>query len=153
MRVVRNSAKAIVITDGKLLAIKNVTDGEVWYLLPGGGQSHGETLVEALKRECVEEASIEIEVGDIVFVRDYISMNHEFAEEENGAHQVEFMFQCSIKGNKQPVTGTDADKWQTGVEWLPLNRLHEYSLYPSQLKRIISQGIPLDHTVYLGDIN
>ncbi len=153
MKRVRNSAKAIIITDGKLLAIKNVTDGDVWYLLPGGGQNHGETLVEALKRECMEEASIKIEVGDIVFVRDYISMNHEFAEEDSGAHQVEFMFQCSIRGSMQPATGAGADKWQTDVEWLPLDKLHEYSLYPSQLKKLLSHGIPLNHPVYLGDVN
>lgn len=153
MKTVRNSAKAIIIADGKLLAIKNVTEGTVWYLLPGGGQNHGETLVEALKRECVEEASIEIEVSDIVFVRDYISMNHEFAEEDNGAHQVEFMFECSIKGNTQPVKGAEADPWQTGVEWLPLNRLQEYSLYPSQLRKLLYHGIPLNYPVYLGDVN
>jgi ADP-ribose pyrophosphatase YjhB (NUDIX family) len=153
LKTVRNSAKAIIIADGRLLAVRNVTAGVAWYLLPGGGQNHGETLVEALERECTEEASIEIEVGDIVFVRDYISMNHEFAEEDNGAHQVEFMFQCSIKGNKQPVTGTVADKWQTGVEWLPLNTLHEYSLYPSQLKELLSHGIPRSRPVYLGDVN
>jgi len=153
LKTVRNSAKAIIIADGKLLAIKNVTEGTVWYLLPGGGQNHGETLVEALKRECVEEASIEIEVSDIVFVRDYISMNHEFAEEDNGAHQVEFMFECSIKGNTQPVKGAEADPWQTGVGWLPLNRLQEYSLYPSQLRKLLYHGIPLNYPVYLGDIN
>lgn len=152
-KTIRNSVKAIIIRDNKLLVIRNTTGGDDWYLLPGGGQNHGETLVEALKRECIEEASVEIEVGDILFIRDYISRNHEFAEEENDAHQVEFIFHCTIAPDAQPGMGSVTDIWQTGVEWLPLKRLYEFDLYPSQLKEVLAQGIPDRHNIYLGDVN
>ncbi|MCK5786998.1 MAG: NUDIX domain-containing protein [Candidatus Sabulitectum sp.] len=153
MKTVRNSAKAIIIRDNSLLVIRNTTDGHDWYLLPGGGQEHGETLVNALRRECLEEASIEIEVGDIIFIRDYISRNHEFADTDNDAHQVEFMFKCSISGDKKPETGSNSDQWQTGVQWLPLKTLSEFDLYPSGLKEALSAGIPEEHNIYLGDVN
>lgn len=152
-KTIRNSAKAIIIRDNKLLAIRNTTDGHDWFILPGGGQNHGETLIEALKRECIEEASVEVEVGDILFIRDYISRNHEFAEEENDVHQVDFMFRCTIAEDAQPEMGNITDQWQTGVEWIPLNRLSEFALYPSQLKRALSQGIPDNCPVYMGDVN
>ncbi|MCK5037086.1 MAG: NUDIX domain-containing protein [Candidatus Sabulitectum sp.] len=153
MKTVRNSAKSVIIRDNRLLAIRNTTDGQDWYLLPGGGQNHGESLRDALKRECMEEASILVEVGDILFVRDYISKNHEFAETENDAHQVEFMFICTIAEDAEPQMGTGADQWQTGVQWLPLNKLSEYDLYPSRLKKALSAGIPEKHPIYLGDVN
>jgi len=65
LRGIRNSAKAIIIRDNNLLVIKNRSEGSDWYILPGGGQNHGESLVAALKRECLEEASINVAPGDI----------------------------------------------------------------------------------------
>ncbi len=153
MKAVRNSAKAIIIRDNQLLVIKNTTDGEDWFLLPGGGQNHGESLREALARECMEEASVVVEIGDIVFIRDYISRNHEFAETDKDAHQVEFMFQCSISEDAKPSPGSEIDQWQTGVEWLPLDALTECKLYPAVLRKALLSGIPENQAIYLGDVN
>lgn len=151
-KVVRTSAKAVIIQNGKLLAIKNHSLGTDWYILPGGGQNHGEALSDALRRECQEEASISVEPGDILFIRDYISCNHEFAAEDGNAHQVEFMFSCTITGGS-PSTGETPDDYQTGVAWLPLARIEQFDLYPKILKTILKEGIPVNHPVYLGDVN
>ena len=37
-RPIRNSAKALIIRDGKLAAVKLEDSDGVWYILPGGGQ-------------------------------------------------------------------------------------------------------------------
>lgn len=150
---VRNSAKAVIVSKGRLLAIRNESHGQIWYILPGGGQHHGESLTEAVRRECLEEASIEVIPEDILFIRDYISRNHEFYQEDGDAHQVEFMFRCTISGDSVPGNGTEPDSRQTGVEWLDLHKLDEYPLYPKQLRRILREGIPAVHPVYLGDVN
>jgi len=101
----------------------------------------------------MEEASIQVIPGDILFVRDYISANHEFAEEDGDAHQVEFMFRCVIKGGYEPKNGDITDQWQIGVVWIPLERIDEYALYPKQLKELLKNGIPENYPIYLGDIN
>ncbi|GGG70204.1 NUDIX domain-containing protein [Paenibacillus radicis (ex Gao et al. 2016)] len=59
-RKIRNSAKALIIKDGKMLAIKLDDNGDVFYIMPGGGQNTGETLTDAVKREVAEELGIEI---------------------------------------------------------------------------------------------
>ncbi|WP_211231311.1 NUDIX domain-containing protein [Halonatronum saccharophilum] len=79
MNSIRNSAKAIIIKNGKVLLTKNKSQLEVFYLLPGGGQNKFERLEDALRRECREEIGVDIEVGDIVFIREYIGRNHQFA--------------------------------------------------------------------------
>ena len=57
-RKIRNAAKALILRDGKMLAIK-ISDGrEEWYILPGGGQNVEELLPEAACREAAEEMGI-----------------------------------------------------------------------------------------------
>ena len=92
MKPVRVSVKAVIIQDGKLLVTKNTDPWGIFYLLPGGGQMPGESLHEALMRECREEIGVEVEIGDPVFIRDYIARNHEFAEIEPDVHQIELRF-------------------------------------------------------------
>ncbi|MEW6229222.1 MAG: NUDIX domain-containing protein, partial [Bacillota bacterium] len=117
MRTIRVSAKAIIIQDGKLLATKNVDHWGVFYLLPGGGQEPGEPLPDALKRECKEEIGVEVQVGDLLFVRDYIASNHEFAEWDGDVHQLELMFSCTLLDGQVPRNGVQPDTRQVSVEW------------------------------------
>ena len=63
---IRNSAKALIIKDGKMAAIKIRDAGEEWYIMPGGGQEAGETLNEAVCREVSEELGIAIECKEYI---------------------------------------------------------------------------------------
>lgn len=58
-RIIRNSAKALVIRDGKMLAIKLRDADEEWYIMPGGGQEEGEQLSKTVCREIAEEVGID----------------------------------------------------------------------------------------------
>jgi ADP-ribose pyrophosphatase YjhB (NUDIX family) len=157
MAHIRNSAKAVIIRDDKLLCIECVDSNGSFYLLPGGGQEHGETLIDALRRECLEEISADVVVQDLRFIREYLSWNHEFAEFESDVHQVEFMFLCALQDGAKPRLGTVPDGPQTGVAWLPIERLDQFRLYPSTLKNVLpecsnSSG-KTQPVVYLGDVN
>ncbi|GIN74132.1 DNA mismatch repair protein MutT [Bacillus sp. J14TS2] len=152
---IRNSAKAIIIQDGQLLAIKKQDIDGVYYILPGGGQEHGETLHEALERECVEEVNASVKIDYLLFIREYIGKNHEHFTFDSDVHQIEYMFLCQIKGNSNNVgNGSSPDDGQISVEWLPLTELLNYRLYPQSMRQYV-----LDHVggnnlpVYLGDIN
>ncbi len=52
---IRISAKAIIISNDRLLTIKHEQNNEKYFTLPGGGQNHNEDLKSALIRECLEE--------------------------------------------------------------------------------------------------
>ncbi|SHF72891.1 NUDIX domain-containing protein [Ornithinibacillus halophilus] len=154
---IRNSAKALIFQDGNLLAIKKQDKDGFYYILPGGGQEHGETLHETLRRECIEEINALVDIGDLLFIREYIGRNHERAEFDSGVHQIEYMFLCNIKkDNKDIRNGIVPDDGQIGVEWLPIPDLISYRLYPQELRKYIMDyktGISKNTTVYLGDIN
>ena len=102
----------------------------VFYILPGGGQNHGETLKEGLKRECLEEIGTEVEVGELLYVREYIGKNHEFRQAHRAFHQVENVFRCVLPDPDSIGPGTELDKKQVGIEWLP--RYESYNNYPNK---------------------
>jgi 8-oxo-dGTP diphosphatase len=149
----RNAAKAIIVRDGHLLVTVNrdVNGGE-FYILPGGGQDFGETLHEALHRECIEEIGARIEIRDLVCIREYIGRNHEFAEFDGHVHQVEFMFHCTLDDRQQPGNGILPDSKQLGVKWIPLAELPTAPFYPAALRAVISEIAP-HGALYLGDVN
>ena len=150
---VRISVKAIVLVDGRILLAKHRDSAGVWYSLPGGGQAYGETVEEAVTRECLEETGLQVRLGPLLLVRDYLADNHEFADEDSGAHQVELMFQCELVDEEQELAVRVPDAMQTGAEWVEISRLPECRLYPKAVARFLLDGLPTSGAVYLGDVN
>src|SRR5438876_133403 len=155
MKPVRVSAKAIIIENGKILLLKHEDKDGEWYCLPGGGQENGETLKEALIRECQEEISVTIQIKDVLFIRDYIAKNHEFKDEEESydTHQIEIMFECSLAEVYLPKIGDSPDSTQKGVLWVEINKLSDYRFYPKDLIKFLQYYSNNKNPIYLGDIN
>jgi 8-oxo-dGTP diphosphatase len=146
----RISTKAIIIqNDALLVIVGRGIAGEEYYYLPGGGQEKFETLEEALRRECLEEIDAKVIVGDILFVRDYIARNHEFAAFDPNFHQLDLFFECSLEPGEIPKNGSSPDSTQQGVYWLPMHELQHSKLYPQELKTALCSR----NRVYLGDVN
>jgi len=152
-RGIRVSAKAIIISDGQLLAIAKRDEWGVYYILPGGRQNTDETLAEAVQRECREEVSAEIEVGPLRFVRDYIGAHHEFANQGDSAHNLDMMFLCHLRPGETPAHGDTPDDGQFAIAWLSLARILEYRLYPQALRPLLADVERYSGPVYLGDVN
>ncbi len=148
----RNSAKALIIENGQVLCTCNRDLLGEFFLLPGGGQNHGETLADAVIRECLEEIGAHVEVGSLHFVREYISANHELAGYDDTIHQIEFVFACRLKEPVHTHAAVESDAMQTGVIWLPVDRLQNYRFYPGSLIGHLQNFPPADCScVYLGD--
>ena len=102
----RNSVKAVIIQDGKLLVLRKKNGNGAYTVLPGGGQKHSETLHQALKREVFEEISAKVKIGKLLHIREYFSEKHGFAYEDREIHQVEFFFKCNLLEDSTQKTGT-----------------------------------------------
>jgi 8-oxo-dGTP diphosphatase len=116
MDPVRNSGKAIVICDRSLLVIVHRDEDSDWYSLPGGGQEPGETLTDALRRECLEELGVSVIVRPLRHIREYIGANHEFRRDDADVHQVDFMFECALSGYPPDAPPPNPDATQTGYD-------------------------------------
>jgi 8-oxo-dGTP pyrophosphatase MutT (NUDIX family) len=149
---VRPAIKALIVRDGALLVTVNTHWTPLFYLLPGGGQQFGESMHEALVRECREEIGAEVSVGDVAFVRDYIGSRHEFAEQDSHYHQIEVVFWVTLEPGEEPSHGPDGDSFQTGIAWVPLDELDDAPLWPMALKQWLLAD-PAERPTYLGDVN
>lgn len=67
----REAVRAVVFRAGQLLMVHSSVDGD--YKFPGGGLSHGETYLQALRRELAEEAGARLleVVGEVGRVTEY----------------------------------------------------------------------------------
>lgn len=152
---IRNSAKAIIIQDSKILLTKNKDEEGFFYLFPGGGQEHGEVLPATVKRECIEEIGENVEVKQLLHIREYIGKNHEHAQFDGHVHQIEYYFVCHIINRQDvPSVPSNPDSHQIGIEWLPINNLVDYRIYPKGIRECIQEFKGNKrNAVYLGDIN
>ena len=150
---IRSANKAVIIHDGRLLVLRKEDKHGTFYILPGGGQEHGETAEEGLIRECIEEVSVKVIPGKLLFVRDYISENHGIPEDiAQDLHQVELMFHCSI-AEGEPANGAHTDDGQLSVDWIDIKNIDELRLYPAAIKQYLGKVEDITHTIYLGDVN
>ena len=143
-RSIRTSAKALVIRDGRMLAIRlHDQDGD-FYIMPGGGQNAGELLPAAVEREVAEETGIAVKAGDAVFIIE--------GEKGEESHRVDIVFRCEYLGESNAERHTDWN--QTGYEWLDIATLNTAPLYPSKLRRpIMNLSEGKEAPVYLGNEN
>ena len=142
-REIRNSAKALIIRNGKMAAIKIRDSEEEWYILPGGGQESDETLRQAVCREVLEELGMFVACKELLFVIECVHGER--------FHRVDMVFDCEYLGEAQhPVLHADTN--QVGIEWLDIASLLSYPLYPSKLRRqIMNYYLGRSYKVYLGN--
>ena len=127
-RQIRPSAKALIIREGKMLAIRLRDGDEVFHIMPGGGQEPGEPLPDAVAREVAEELGVRVRVGDLAFVIE--------GTEGEAFHRVDLVFQCDYLGAAEN-TILHGDTNQVGYDWLDIATLNRSTLYPSKLRRPI----------------
>lgn len=148
---IRNSAKALILQHGRILVTENHDSKGPWYCLPGGGQILGETLTQAVSRECLEEIGTAIEVGDLMFIREYIADHHEPHEGTAGLHQIDFVFQCRVPETYVASNGHAPDSTQQAVRWMTIGELRSVRFFPQALLVALEAGD--DAKKYLGNVN
>ena len=149
---IRNAARAVILQDNNILLLRKdgYAQGER-FALPGGGQDLGETLEQALYRECMEEIGTRVEICDLAYVADCFKPRD--TQPGSTRHLVEFLFACKVPADYVPVNGHHPDKHQVEVVWARLDELAGMPLYPGSLAPHLVDAGERTGTVYLGTIN
>ena len=152
-KVFRYSMKAVIIKDGKLLVESCDYGYGRFCKLPGGGHQWGETMLEALIRECKEELNIEVKPKRLLFVRDYIAKNHDSTLDLDCFHQAELMFECEVKDFSTLAPGSEPDGNEQQIKWIALDDLADSDFYPKAIVPYLKNLRDIKETIILGDVN
>jgi len=129
-------AGAVIVEDDAILLVEFHDETGLHYNLPGGGVESNESILEAVKREAKEEASIDVEVGPLAFVYEYVP---HFNDNKYGeTRSLSLFFECNKKAGSIPSFPELPDPNQTGVKWVKLSELHNIVLLPNMKNHIIN---------------
>jgi len=149
---IRNAARALIVQDDRILLLRKqgYPDGER-FALPGGGQAPGETLRQALLRECQEEIGTLVLIHDLLHVADYFKVRD--TDPPSTRHLVEFLFRCEVPESYAPMNGEHPDKHQVEVVWAALDMLQDMPLFPRSLAQFLCTSPGTFPRVYMGVID
>ncbi|MDR3582727.1 MAG: NUDIX domain-containing protein [Candidatus Pacebacteria bacterium] len=130
--------RAIIIDSGKIALIKRVRNGELYYVIPGGGIEAGENYHEALVREIKEELGIEIAIGDLF---EKLSLHYD----ESDSEKTHYFYLCKETGGTfgsgtGPEYTPENPQFHDGTYEpvkIPLSELKDIPLYPEEIKQAI----------------
>lgn len=142
---VRNSAKAIVVHDGKILVNRCISKFGEYYALPGGGQHTGEMLNETVRRELLEETGYSVVPLRLSGIYERISVGRHDAN----AHKIYFIFLCKL-ASAERQTPTEKDRFQIDCEWISLKDAHRSNLFPRAIRDNLSGLIGHGETIFIG---
>jgi len=146
---IRNAVRAVIVSNDQVLLLKKTGgDRGERYALPGGAQNPGETLAQALERECLEEIGSAIEILALMNVADHFKIRE--TDPPSTRHMVEFLFRCTVPDDYLAHNGSKPDRNQIDVVWVNLANLAEMPLYPESLSHWLLEGVLRDTALYPG---
>lgn len=123
----RISAGALVVRDGRILLVRHLKPGAYdFWVAPGGGVRHRETLQDAVVREVREETGLEVEPRRLAYIEELVSPRQRLCK---------FWFAARPLGGRLSAEH-EAAKREHIVEacWKTRAALGDLCLYPPVLK-------------------
>jgi 8-oxo-dGTP diphosphatase len=143
----RIRVSAILRRESRVLLVRHEKGGREYWLLPGGGVSCGETLLNAVKRELAEELGLDedLPLEGPVALADSIS-----PPGWPPKHVVHIVF-AGYLGDRSLERATSGDPAVRNHRLFDVEELAGLAVHPP-IQRFLSRWQPGDPTVYLGSL-
>ena len=111
----RVNVRGIIVSDQGEIFCQRLTarnsDGRNFWCTPGGGLEMGESLLDGLRREMIEETGVKPEIGKLLFIQQFAELGEQSAHGPN--EQLEFFFLIT---NWQDYQQINLEQTSHGVE-------------------------------------
>lgn len=101
------TVRAVIIQDGKMV-MQRGRNGE--YKIPGGGLEGNEDRMDALCREVLEEAGMEVNRASVRDIGEMIEFRADKFEPEKRFERHTYYYFCRVTGKRVPLTLTDSER-------------------------------------------
>lgn len=143
----RVNIRGIIMKDGKLFAQQltpdhNGAERDFW-CTPGGGLDKGESLIDGLNREMVEETGVMPDIGKLLFIQQYT--------DERG-QQLEFFFHIKNADDYETIDLSTTSHGELEIKDFGFVDRKTHNVLPAFLQTIdIQDYIDSDKPVYIYD--
>jgi ADP-ribose pyrophosphatase YjhB (NUDIX family) len=129
-------ARGLVVHQGRVLLCKNIKHD--YYYLPGGHVEFTEQAREALKRELIEECSLESKIGPLLLTTEQV-----FDTKKHTHHEINLVFHVEHIGASSEVqVEIISNEAKIGFEWIDLAAITEVDLRPQDIQAwLASDGV------------
>ncbi|MFH1182927.1 MAG: NUDIX domain-containing protein [Candidatus Moraniibacteriota bacterium] len=134
----KKRVRAIIFDGDNIILLRRVTKDREYWVFPGGMVEKGESVKDALARECKEELGIDVKVGKLLIKKDldlYEEKQQEyfyFGEKTGGTlgtgEGPEYQEHNGYWGTHEPIS-------------LPKEKIKEIDLLPEEVKKLILEAI------------
>jgi len=121
-------ARGACAADGKVLLCR--ARGSKTTYLPGGHIEFGETGAEALAREMMEEAGVEVEVGSLLGV-----VENSFLQHGERHCEINLVYEMKLRGGCAAVRQVESQEEWIEFEWRDVADLASANLLPAEMER------------------
>lgn len=131
----RIRAAGLLIDEDRILLVNENDGGKSYWVPPGGGfEAKDGNTRNTVKREVFEEAGLSVEVGELLFVREF------FEPARDIYHVEQFYFVDSWQGevsidNLQGLEGEVRNITQ--AKWFSARELYSIKVFPQELKTLL----------------
>lgn len=122
MSHVRIRCTGLIVENNSVLLVE-YDDNGIHYNLPGGGLEPGETILEGVAREVLEETTVQVDVGPLALIYEFTPHKQSGDYNVNENHGLKLIFECILKNNSRPRLPQNPDPHQSGVKWSPLEEV------------------------------
>ena len=137
---IRVAANAVVVRDDTVLLIEFDDASGRHFNFPGGGVEVGETLEQAVRREVMEEACLDITPERLLLVVESVGARNSnlIRGERVPWNEVRFFFLCTTAVGVEPQLPERPDEHEIGVRWMPISQLASEPVLPQVSAELIA---------------